>query len=510
MATQARQSHYITKNKEAVISNQEIVGKSWRFDALFKILSYLLYGVFFGVLPATFKITNDSAVDQNPIVISSIVGLLAIAIFSIAIVYWMFKGDVKHHLPLVYSIAHLINALTLSVGVLLTTILYPNQADLTSRVFLTMVYFGAWAVVMPLVMIGLLFTSRKKFPLSWSKAPFAFFSWIILALVQVMIYLSQSAISDGKADERTLFLAISLVVFVLAALVFLFSIIYIHRFRDVLLDERAEFEIQSIHDWESAKVLSIVSAAVASMTYLVVLLWDQAVEFAHFALFIDLVLNAIIVVAYIAIVVYIKTVNVQNKQKLYRISKFFKSIDNTLLLEMFVWFIIVKSALIQGVLINDNDLITNDYVLMTLISFASITLLYVVTTIGSLNIPNIRNVASSSFVIVFSVISVIFTIVFNTALDGGAQYAPKWLTLVMLLITLIGISISLIIKISTISKIFKASNSAPTTKIEPQLASIKEFENDDEATTEYQMNINETKDVDLNEKANVNATKGGN
>ena len=177
---------------------------------------------------------------------------------------------------------------------------------------------------------------------------------------------------------------------------------------------------------------------------------------------------------------------------------------------MFVWFIIVKSALIQGVLINDNDLITNDYVLMTLISFASITLLYVVTTIGSLNIPNIRNVASSSFVIVFSVISVIFTIVFNTALDGGAQYAPKWLTLVMLLITLIGISISLIIKISTISKIFKASNSAPTTKIEPQLASIKEFENDDEATTEYQMNINETKDVDLNEKANVNATKGGN
>ncbi|MBD5423203.1 MAG: hypothetical protein HDR43_01780 [Mycoplasma sp.] len=455
-------------NNKVVISNQEITSRKWKLDSLFKFLSGIIYGVFFGLLPASFKFgTRRTPTDPSVMEICSIIGLLVIGIFSLILLFWLFKGDIKKRHPISYFVLHLFNSIFLTVGILLSVILYPNHDDI-SRYFIFAVSYGGWAIVMAVMATIIMGNYKKQFPLSWSRVPFAFFTFIFLGAIEVLIFLSGFNSGSNNINvlndiKGILFQLGALVSFIISVSIFGFGIAFIKRFRDVLLGERTDNEIDTIKDWESARVSSIIIASVVIMVYSFAIMWsdirwDMLTNLLSSPLYIEIAIDLVMIIPYIVLILVIRNFNAKKSKKGFVISRIFKTIDNGLLLDVFAWIIVVKSALIQGAVIaNENALGTSSIdqrALMLLLTFLSVAILYSFSILVQINIPNLRNTAVSIFTVAFNIILVLFAIMFAGYLQSK-EAISKYTFVLMSLFVLIGISISLTIKILMIAKIFK-------------------------------------------------------
>lgn len=456
-----------TDRRESVVSSQEITSRKWKFDSIFKVIAGIIYGFFFGMLPATF-IFNGSIEASNPPIyeISAIVALLAISTLSLALIFWLFKGDIKKKHPLAYALVHVLNAAILSVGItVVSAISNYSESNNVDRYLILAIAYGAWALIMAIVSVVTMSVYKKQYPLSWSRAPFAIFSFLFAGLVELFIYLSANIdLKDGLNNQSILFAVLGLVSFVIALLVFGLATAFIKRYRDVLLGERTEYEIDTIRDWESARVFALIMSSAMILTYSVALIINQTISFSQIPLFVEIAIDVILVVPYIIIISYIKIQNMKNSNQGFYISRIFKTIDNGLLLDVFAWIIVVKSALIQGIYYDDNSITSEIKALMLIITFASLLVLYAFTTIIQVNIPNLRNTAITIPTLSFALILGLFTILFGGYLYRDSNISdPEKLTIsplvfvFMSVIVLAGMSISLVIKICMVAKIFKSN-----------------------------------------------------
>lgn len=456
-----RESRFLSNNNDLVICAQEIRGKKWKLESLFRIASCIFYGFFFGMLPASFKFSSPSS--DYIVEITSIIGLLAIALMSIMVIYWTFKGDIRKHLYVNYYIVHMMNALLLSVGVLVLAF-FPisfnsNIAleNVRQRQFILMICLILWSIFMSLILLFSFMRVKKLFPLSWSKIVYSQLIFVITGLMHVLFFLAAVSEYNGKSDNTKIFLILSLLTYVLATILFVFALSYIKVYRDILLGERTDFEIRAIKDWEDAKILSIIVSTVASIVFIFSLTKDKIQDLNIFV-YIEIAVDAIFILLFLLISLGLRLVD-KNTSKLLDLVK---SIDYILMLEVFVWIILVKTTVIQGICVsvNQNLLpseITSFYI-SAAIAFGSIALLYIIAIVMSINIPNLRNVAMSISSVVASILLALFTLTFTTTFAIPQLELTQWLPLFMLLTMVLGTTISLVLRVFDVSKIFKSSS----------------------------------------------------
>ncbi|MBR4025696.1 MAG: hypothetical protein IKJ03_01950, partial [Mycoplasmataceae bacterium] len=141
--------------------------------------------------------------------------------------------------------------------------------------------------------------------------------------------------------------------------------------------------------------------------------------------------------------------------------KFFRRIVNWLLLDILSWFILVKTSVIQGIIItlNISEINIVERIVMTIMCFSSIFILYSTSFIFQVNIPNLKNKAISSSTIISSILLGLFIILFSGYLSPNNLSIEKNISnqifVLIPVILILGLSISLIIKISMISIIMK-------------------------------------------------------
>ncbi|MBR3259563.1 MAG: hypothetical protein IKG09_02285, partial [Mycoplasmataceae bacterium] len=183
-------------------------------------------------------------------------------------------------------------------------------------------------------------------------------------------------------------------------------------------------------------------------------------EFNHISIIFELLIDLFLIIPYIITIIYIKLKSDQKNSKNI-LFKFFRRIDNWLLLDILSWFILVKTSVIQGIIItlNISEINIVERIAMTIMCFSSIFILYSTSFIFQVNIPNLKNKAISSPTIISSILLGLFIILFSGYLSTNNLSIEKNISnqifVLIPVILILGLSISLIIKISMISIIMK-------------------------------------------------------
>lgn len=456
-----------TIKEKIVVSSQEITSKKWKFNSLFKTMIGIIYGFFFGLLPGSFNFGRPQSVaEPDSYEISAIISLLFMGVLSIALIFWLFKGDVKKKHPLSYSIMHIINGLLLSTGILVAIILAPNYTE-SLRYFILATSYAGWALVMIVLLLIVMGKYRKQFPLSWSKKWYVALSFLFMGLIHFVIYFSKTVLlNQFNLTEAAFIIQFGwLIALIIAICIYGFGIAFIKRYRDVLLGERTDNEIDSIHEWNNARILGLIVASIVICTYGVSLIWNDAVrntlgKWLSTPLYVEMGLDLFFLVPYIILVSVVKIRSSKNVKSMILNSKVFKAIDNGLLLDFLAWAIVVKSVLIQGTVVFENNNLlgqSNDdqKSIMLLFTFASIIIIYGFSILVQINIPNLKNTAISITTIFFVIALAIFSVFFAVYLQSS-DIMSKYIYVLLPFIILLGSSTSLIVKISMIAKIFRA------------------------------------------------------
>lgn len=456
-------------NRQSVIvSQQEITSRKWKFNSLFKVIIGIVYGFFFGMLPGSFKFGQQrQVVEPDPYEISSVISLFFIGVLSIVLIFWLFKGDIKKRHPMSYVLVHLVNSVLLSVGILVAIILYPDFNN-SSRYFVLGAAYAAWALVMMILVTVVIGKYKKQFPLSWSRNWYVVASFFFMGLIQAIIYVSKTILVEFNLPETAFIVQFGwLIALVISISIFGFGIAFIKRYRDVLLGEKTDNEIDAIQDWNSARILALVVSSIIIITYSVSLIWQDLTantlaKWMSNPFYIELGIDLGLLIPYIILLTTIKIKNLRHSRNIFLNSRIFKAIDNGLLLDFLTWVVVVKSVLLQGLLASTPEFFGIDPKspvknIMLMTSFATIMIFYAFSILIQINIPNLRNTAISIATLFFAIVLAIFSIFFAVYLQSS-ELMSAYVFVLLPFIVLLGTSISLIIKISMIAKIFRSNN----------------------------------------------------
>ena len=477
MAIQTNQPQALTNQSDAAVSTYQVVSKHWKLEPLFKLLSYIFYGFLFGMLPASFKFAKIPVGTPNAVEVSGVVAILGLSVLSISVIFWLFKGDIKRHMPIIHYGLHIFNAILLVMGIFIinffpiggdTLVSTVNAAErIILRQFILMVLSISHAVLLAIALAFIFRAYKKLFPLSWSRIGFAQAVVIIASLTNIFIWLASRATLAGEFENQFVLLMMGLMIYVLAFIIFVFALSYIKVYRDILLGERTDWEIESINNWENAKSLALIASAMAAITFIVASFWTQGFSF-DLMVIVEVTLDVILFTTYASMAFIAKhqeRKQIKHPTKPGRFIKIFKSIDNILLVEVMIWIVLIKTTVIEGMMIaNMTDVqqlqpnaIATLY-LNALIAFAFVILLSIIGPLLAINIPNIKNMWVSILSIAGAILLSIFTIVFTTVFNANTTDNPVYLPLFMLLTFVGALSIALVIRIIMVSKIFKPQN----------------------------------------------------
>ena len=454
------------------VSPHRVEAKSWRFDAFFKVLSYILYGFLFGLFPASFKFAKMPFATPNAVEVSGIMAVMGVTILSIVLIFWIFKGDIRQHLRSGYWFLHIFNALLLTVGVL-TISFFPiggataaEQANTNQNILMRQAILLATTmghVFLLAITIGVLFSRYKKlFPLTWSRIGFTQAALILAGTTNVLIWLAAGAQLNSEPNIKEMLLIAALTVYVLAFILFIFALAYIRIYRDILLGERTDAEIETIQNWESAKTMALIASATAAVTFIVASYWDKVFA-TGLLLWVEVAIDAFLLLSYLLPVLIVRlrerNQTIKATSKIFRV---FKSIDNVFLVEVLIWLVLAKAAIIEGVFITtfeQNQAIEPSQIailyLVALVAFVTVVLLAIINPLLGIITPNIKNMWLSIITVCAAFLLVVLTIVFTTLFSPSANDNPAYLAPFMLLILLTGLSIALIIRIVMMGQIFR-------------------------------------------------------
>lgn len=508
MSVESQQRQTVSNQPELMVSDHQINSKPWRWEPVFKVISYVLYGFLFGMLPASFKLSKaPSQVAVNPVEVSGIIAVLGISCLSITLVFWIFKGEVKRHMAWGYHSLHIFNAISLLMGVIIINF-FPiatsdvQTSDLYRNINLRQIILASAMLVHVILIsagISIFFYHYKKlFPLTWSRICFAQGTLILSGFTNLLVFMAGLAQANEEKDNMQMLLFVSLFIFVLAFILFIFALAYIRVYRDILLGERTDLEIETINNWENAKSLALIGSSVAAVTFIIASYWNKVFLIPGALVWVDFAINLVLFGIYLSMLIVAK---IQQRKQLnapmgkYRFLKMFKSIDNIFLLEVIIWTILAKSIIIEGVMISnagssiDSALISSLY-LNSLICFIFVFLLYILGPIFALDVPNIKNMWISLSTIISGALLVILTIVFTNIFSSVSSNAenPVFLPIFMLITLSCGMSISLILRTIMVGQIFRPE--FKVSKINHHASKTKQInfdQSDDETNQEEQL-----------------------
>lgn len=469
-------------HSDSIISNKEFLYKGKWSDRIFLLLIYILYIGFFALLPSLYIFSKIYLASQNAHVFNEqimICVLLIIGIFSIFAINWVFQGSYKQVFSKNIYIAHFINALSL-VAIVITLALpqfastirqgvdddFAKWADIvTLRSFVYLIAVVSWFALFVITNGIITFRTKKMFSLPWFKFKINVIGSLFLAAAIALSFILAKKIQESGAptDKLNLIFIIAIVIIVaLDILYVIFAYIYTKLYKQALLSNKTEQEMDSIQN--SRKLLFLIKASVAALIIFfgasIVFVTNSGITlYSNFVLIgINSGLDVLIIIVFWVIVDYQKWATVATKKKSKsRKSISITSLDLSLLVKLVTWLIFTKLFVIINVTFAKRMEVGQSPWLMVSSGLAAL-VIYLLCWVYNINFPNIK--ATSSLIINFIIFVIIFVAtIFIYSWFTTNQFTTNfdYIAAFVMGLTLIGLSIELFLAIFSTRKLYASA-----------------------------------------------------
>ncbi|MGL5205536.1 MAG: hypothetical protein ACRC7B_01320 [Metamycoplasmataceae bacterium] len=470
MAYETTQSLDLNRDKEYITQNKDILTKKIRWDNYLKGFSYFLYSLFIALLSLTFLFSGARDLDDNNFqyldLVNIFIGLFSFLI-SAGVISWIYKGSLRKLFTINYYVTHLFNAIILSLIAIILSLpafAYPVSGtiqEINDATEMQTLLFGlgicAWFIIGGITLTISLKKLGGSFPTSWLKWKL---SLVTLFIFPVLAMISWAA--SLMPEMKTILLIVQLGVFVLGSLYSIFAYTYVKSFKESILADKTEKEIQKIENFRNISFLMILAPSLTLVILGIVkaspLLDIWSASSLEIMSIVSIGIDTIVLITYLLLIV---TFKIKGSK-----TKLLSSIDNSLLMDFITWFLLVKTVVIVGLSTG-----VEISVFISLSScFLAIFIINITNILIGVNFPNIKNTTSTIINIVASVAILgmalfqsTFTPESSTNIFEGAE-----IVILTILPALIASSFNLGIKIFAFAKIngFKKEISNKSSKKE--------------------------------------------
>ena len=457
MAYEATQSLDLERNKGYITQNKDILTKKIRWDNYLKATSYFMYSLFISLLSLSFLFSGAQAPEldfQYIDFINIFIGLF-VGLFSMALISWIYKGSLKKLFIVNYYIIQLVNALVLSLIIIIMSIpafAYPANGTIDSINEVSQIrslVFGigliSWFIFMGSILLFTTYKIKGVFPASWLKVKLSLFAMIIFPVLAMVSW----GISI-MPQMTTVLLITQLIIFVFGFLYTSFSFTYVRTFKELILSNKTEQEIQKIDFFRNISFLMILmpalSLVILGITKSLPILSVWSGNKIEILSIVSMSIDAIILITYVAIIIWFKKMGKKGKTNM-----LISSIDNSILMDFISWFILIKTIIIAG-LAKGVDI--SAYMSLST-CFIAIFVINISTILIGVNFPNIKN-TTSTIVNVVAYLAILGMVLFQSTFPQESAtniFEGVEIIILTLLPALIASSINLGIKLLSYSKI---------------------------------------------------------
>ncbi len=457
MAYEATQSLDLERNKGYITQNKDILTKKIRWDNYLKAASYFMYSLFISLLSLSFLFSGAQAPElsfQYLDFINIFIGLF-LALFSMSVISWIYKGSLKKLFVVNYYIIQLANSFFLSMILVVMSIpifAYPASGtiDVINQVSQTRsLIFGLgvilWFLTMGLTLLITTYKLKGTFPTSWLKVRLALGTMFIFPILAMLTW-----IGSIMPQMKMILLIVQLVVFVLGSLYTAFSLTFVKSFKELILSNKTEQEIEKIDFFRNISFLMILmpamSLVILGITKALPILSVWSGDVIEILSIVSMSIDAVILIAYLFIIVWFKKMGKKGQTNM-----LFSSIDNSILMDFISWFLLVKTVIIIG-LAKGVDI--SAYMALST-CFMAIFLVNISTIIIGVNFPNIKN-TTSTIVNIVAYLAILGMVLFQSTFPKESAtniFDGVEMIILTLLPAVIASSLNLGIKVLSYSKI---------------------------------------------------------
>ncbi|MGL5519920.1 MAG: hypothetical protein ACRDBR_00605 [Metamycoplasmataceae bacterium] len=405
----------------SIISNKELLTKHFVWEKYFQIIVYLIYGLFFSLIPSIFIFSKISFTNEkiNLAETTFILSILLAGIFSIYAIYWIFSGDFKKIYFKKYYITHIINATFLSAILLVLTIVFPyEQGQLNfveineKRLFLFLMLSLLWFVMFIGSIFITVFPNRKKFQPTFIKANFTLFISFIWIVEMILSFVFGIAFNATNTDSTTLIYGLAIIIIaILNVGLTIYSFIFVKLYKETILADKTEREISSIYNRRFLSFLFKFVIFISLIVFVVATIIDLPLVFKATdpLILAEIIIDVLLIAFFITIVILQRSkLKSKNNEK----TSFLSALDSEFILELLVWIIVLKGTTLAS---NNTQNSDSPFFILLISSISALLLLLFATSIG-INFPNIKNTS------VFIVNGVMLILVFITLVVFGTWY----------------------------------------------------------------------------------------
>ncbi|MGL4183925.1 MAG: hypothetical protein ACRCRP_02210 [Metamycoplasmataceae bacterium] len=403
----------------SIISNKEILTKHFVWEKYFQIIVYLIYGLFFSLIPSIFIFSKISFTNEkiNLAETTFILSILLAGIFSIYAIYWIFSGDFKKIYFKRYYITHIINATFLSAILLVLTIVFPyNQGQLNfveineKRLFLFLMLSLLWFIAFILTIFVTVFPNRKKFQSTFIKANFTFFISLIWIVEMILSFVFGIEYNKTNTDSTTLIYGLAIIIIAILNIgLTVYSFIFVRLYKETILADKTEREISSIYNKRFLSFLFKFVIFISLIVFVVAAIIDLPLIFkiTDPLILVEIIIDVLLVGFFVITVILQRS---KLKSKTNENKSFLSALDSEFILELLVWIIILKATTLASSNTQNSD---SPFFILLISSISTLALLLFATSIG-INFPNIKN--TSSFIVNGAMLILVFItlVVFGT------------------------------------------------------------------------------------------------
>ena len=256
------------------------------FEAILQWISYIVYGVIAGMIPALFKLANLPSAKPDMVEIMGAINLVLSFAFSIGFVCWMFATDLKQQHRYLYYLSHLINALALLLPTILVAITpITTQGQTSSQDVATNIYWRQMLIVIGLAVHSVIMAAlsgflwvrfHKDYGLTQSRLVFVNLGWIVLLLGPIATFVGASYNLDNLPDITWYMITLATpLVWLLTTITSAIMMLWVRRKRHILLGDLTHERLVTISDQEFIKTGALFSAMVGAAVFLIAFNWEN-------------------------------------------------------------------------------------------------------------------------------------------------------------------------------------------------------------------------------------------
>lgn len=454
----------LAKNHQ-IVEHQLVFGaKPVRWQAILQWLSYLFYGIAFGMIPALFKLSNLPSAKPDMIEIMGAINLILISCFSIAMISWMFASDLKQNHPYWYYLMHLINAILMLIPTVLVAITpITTQGQTSSLDLATNIYWRQMLALIGLAIHSVVLVGfsaflwnrfKRTYALTKSRFAIAMGLWWLLLAAPLTTFIGAKFNLDNLPEATWYMIVLATPgVWLINVIVNASAILWIRRNRHVLLGDLTNERLVTISDWDYLKNGALFSAMIGCATFLLAFNWNNVNQFSNL-LGLEIALN-LILIAIMATIGIIRLLVDFKSQPWLKIQTWCKKQDMLFIFELLFVIMILKAMVLQAVgLISlnwQNDANLSPLAFQLAIVSTISTVVYLSFKPFLIKNISIRNNWSLIAMIVAALMIFVFITVFASLFGIDDQF-PPFLPALMLALVLLAITFSIISQIINFTK----------------------------------------------------------